>query len=256
MFSMIQISIIGVLSAMAGCILLETLSSDFALSNTFFHDPNSIKEPIREAYKWRFLLLPPALVLYANVSKRAFGKQEERARHVINVGSCVTYLLGLAMFSPLIHVDEAPVPNEKWCFAWVCTLLNFGTLAYHATSPHHPKFTLTASARFWMSMHVGSGVIEWLSGIVALLPWDFSHRLREEAAFVMAIAAIYGHVSSSFRHADKVQGSRLVMVLIYRLLIVLHFLSACQLLLRPHSDLWLANTIILFNTYVWVSSTT
>lgn len=187
-------------------------------------------------------------LLMCLASRRRYNNPEEK----YSAASKITYTLCLNIFfQPWFFVAEGPVSQAKFAFVVVSTVLNVAVLHHHATNPHHPKFKLSAKARFWIGLHISSGVVEWVCSVIALIPWT-SQSIKVYAKLGMATAALCGHVPSSFALNYGVAGSRAIMIPSYGIYILVHAFCAFKMLIGPESNYWFANTVIMFNTYVWV----
>lgn len=155
--------------------------------------------------------------------------------------------VGLWTVWPLIHIGEQPVSTNLWVLVIISALANLYILFYHYTTPAHPKFLMLRGRRIWLRIHIISGSLEFLAGVILLLfpgqTWP---------GLVMAITALVFHVPSSFAQNRIVAGSRALMIPTYVTGISAHGFSAFMLLLHPNSVFWAVNTFILFNTYAWV----
>lgn len=187
-------------------------------------------------------------LLMCFASTKRYDNPEEK----YPVLSKVAFALWLSIFChPWFTVEEGPVSQAKFALVILSTLLNVAIIHYHATNPHHPKFKLSAKARFWIGLHISSGVVEWLCSVIALLP-GVSQSVQIYAKLGMATAALCGHVPSAFAQTLGVAGSRALMISGYNMCIIYHAFCALKLLTAPQSSFWFANTVLLFNTYVWV----
>lgn len=150
-------------------------------------------------------------------------------------------------FWPLIPIVEAPISINLWVLVVLSALANIYILLYHYTTPAHPKFYMLRNRRIWLRVHIASGSVEFLAGIILLL-----YPGHTWPGLLMASAALFFHVPSSFAQNRIVAGSRALMIPTYIAGIGVHAFCALMLLLRPNSVFWAVNTFILFNTYAWV----
>lgn len=154
-------------------------------------------------------------------------------------------LLLLPWFARQAARPEAPVPGDVWLLVIVSALANAVVLTYHLVVPAHPKFLLRPWRRWVLRVHILSGSVELLAGLVACF------APHPAASVVMALAALCFHVPSAFLQLPIVFGSRAIMEPAYLVCIVSHAFCAGMLLTHPSSHLWAVNTFLVFNIYVW-----
>lgn len=140
---------------------------------------------------------------------------------------------------------EAAIPTETWLLVIASALANVIVLTYHYTIPAHPKFIVRPWRRTVLRIHIISGSIELVAGLMACFQGS------PKAAIVMAVAALGLHVPSALLQLPIVFGSRAIMEPAYLLCIITHAVCATMLLINPHSHLWAVNTFLVFNIYVW-----
>lgn len=122
-------------------------------------------------------------------------------------------------------------------------------LRFHAAYPAHPKFRLLQVRARVLFLHVASGVCE----IFCLVMAFFAPR---QHLFIWAragaLAALLGHVPSSFFQTPGVFGIKVLMVPIYSFFIAVHAFCAIRLFLEPTSLDNLLQCFMILHTYAWV----
>lgn len=155
----------------------------------------------------------------------------------------------LAITAPVFWVfgqqPETPIAPGTWGLVVLSAIANVIVIAYHYTIPAHPKFLMLPWRRWVLRVHILSGTIELVAGLVAC----FSHA--PTAALIMGIAALFFHVPSAFFQTRIVFGSKAIMVPSYLLCILTHGFCAGMLIANPDSRMWAVNTFLVFNVYVW-----
>jgi Ca2+-binding EF-hand superfamily protein len=142
--------------------------------------------------------------------------------------------------------SEIALTNHKIALCAASILCNFYVLYYHYTNPPHPKFLMLPTRKFSIRVHTISGTIELVCGIIAFFSSDPAIW-----AIIMALSAIIGHVTSSSYQTPIVFGAKAIMIPSYIFCIGLHLYCAVQVLLNPESMLWISNTFLVLNVYVW-----
>lgn len=160
----------------------------------------------------------------------------------------IVLALGLAsvpLLWPLAQVVDGPIHPHLWLLVAASALANVVVLFYHYSTPPHPKFLLLPERKLSIRIHVIGGSMELLFGLAAIVTGD------PRLATCMALAALCFHIPSALFQTLAVFGARVVMVPGYLLCIGLHAFCAGMLLVHPESRLWLVNTFLVFNVYVW-----
>jgi hypothetical protein len=134
--------------------------------------------------------------------------------------------------------------DTLWIIA-LSSLLNIGVVIYHYTIPPHPKFLLLPKRKWTIRLHVWSGTIELMAGILACFFYS------PEAATMQASAALFIHVPTALLQTPLVFGSKAIMTPSYLLCIFIHAFCALMLLQNPTSHAWAINTFLIFNVYAW-----
>lgn len=132
-----------------------------------------------------------------------------------------------------------------WSLIIVSTVLNLAVIFYHYIIPPHPKFLIIPFRRWTIRLHIWSGTIELISGVLAC--FFFSPK----AALFQALAGLFFHVPTALIQVPIVFGSKAIMVPSYLLCIFIHAYCAFNLLLNPTSHSWAICTFLIFNVYVW-----
>jgi len=165
--------------------------------------------------------------------------------------------LGLLMLPLIIYMGasyyfstnfsgEVALTNQKIALCTASILCNFYVLYYHYTTPPHPKFLMLPARKFSIRVHTISGTIEVVCGIIAFFSSDPTIW-----AIIMALSAIIGHITSSSYQTPIVFGAKAIMVPSYIFCVGLHLYCAVQVLLNPTSMVWILNTFLVLNIYVW-----
>ena len=127
----------------------------------------------------------------------------------------------------------------------ISVLLNLGVILYHYQIPPHPKFLVLPKRKWTIRLHIWSGTIELISGVIAC------YFYSPKAAFIQAAAALFIHVPTALLQTPVVFGSKAIMIPSYLLCIFIHGFCALELLMNPASHAWALNTFLIFNVYAW-----
>lgn len=149
----------------------------------------------------------------------------------------------LTIYKPIL--SNRNITFEIWALVGISVILNVGVILYHYTIPPHPKFLLLPKRKWNIRVHVWSGTIELIFGIIACFFYS------PKAAYIQAIAALFFHVPSAIMQTPIVFGSKAIMIPSYFLCIFIHAFCAYNLLLNPDSHQWAINTFLIFNVYAW-----
>ncbi|GAA2025911.1 hypothetical protein GCM10009839_25270 [Catenulispora yoronensis] len=153
----------------------------------------------------------------------------------------------LPLFAVLAVRGEDGMAGERLALCAMSAFFNVFIIHYHLTTPPHPKFLMLRERKFAVRVHVVSGMVELAAGIVA-----YSSPDPVIPATVMAVAALCGHVPSALYQTSIVFGAKAIMLPGYIFVISLHAFCAVNLLLNPSSTVWIVNTFLALNVYVWV----
>jgi len=132
-----------------------------------------------------------------------------------------------------------------WTLLIISTLLNVAVIIYHYSIPPHPKFLILPFRRWTIRIHILSGTIELISGVLACFFYS------PKAALISAIAGLFFHVPTALNQVPIVFGSKAIMIPSYLLCIFIHGYCAFNLLINPNSHAWAMSTFLIFNVYVW-----
>jgi len=183
-----------------------------------------------EAGSWHYLCLP--------------GRDMVLAGHLLIVA--VMYAVAVPFLWPLLGAEEPTISVAVWLLVGISAVANALIMGYHYLVPPHPKFLLSGWRRLVLRLHVLSGTVELIAGLIILL--GFGHRTP---AMVMALTALCIHVPTAYYQTSAVFGSRAVMRPAYLMCIGLHAFCASQILAHPGSTYWVVATFLIFNVYVW-----
>lgn len=167
------------------------------------------------------------------------------AKHLLT--ALATYLVVAPFLLPVISVVDRPISPGLWLLVVLSAIANVVVLTYHHVVPAHPKFLLIWWRRLLLHVHIASGSIEFLAGVVGCAVGG-----HPVASRLMAITALLFHVPSAYFQTPSVFGARAIMRPSYLMCIGLHAFCAAMLLVHPQSLFWTVATFLLFNTYVWV----
>jgi CRP-like cAMP-binding protein/Ca2+-binding EF-hand superfamily protein len=155
------------------------------------------------------------------------------------------FALTAPVYWAMARLEETPVAAGTWVLVVVSALANVVVIAYHYTIPAHPKFLMVPWRRWILRVHIISGSVELIAGLIACF------TRNPTAAIVAGTAALFFHVPSAFFQTRIVFGSKAIMVPAYLLCIITHGFCAAMLLANPTSQMWAVNTFLVFNIYVW-----
>ncbi len=154
-------------------------------------------------------------------------------------------LLTAPVYWLMARLEETPVPAGTWVLVIISALANIIVIAYHYTIPAHPKFLMVPWRRWILRIHIISGSVELVAGLIACFTG------HPTAAIIAGCAALFFHVPSAFFQTRIVFGSKAIMVPAYLLCIITHGFCAAMLIANPTSQMWAVNTFLVFNIYVW-----
>ncbi len=150
---------------------------------------------------------------------------------------------------PYTAIREAPVSPALWPLVLISAAANIAVIFYHYAVPPHPKFTMIPWRRWVLRVHITSGTLEMIAGLLACFHPD--PVVASTGATIAALAALGFHVPSALVQTRIVFGSQAIMWPAYILCIVVHAFCAGMLLTNPDSRFWAVNTFLVFNIYVW-----
>ena len=150
---------------------------------------------------------------------------------------------------PFTAVKDAPVSPALWPLVLISAAANMAVIFYHYAVPPHPKFTMIPWRRWVLRVHITSGTLEMIAGLLACFHSD--PVVASTGATVAAVSALCFHVPSALVQTRIVFGSQAIMWPAYILCIMVHAFCAAMLLQNPSSQFWAVNTFLVFNIYVW-----
>lgn len=156
-------------------------------------------------------------------------------------------LVSTPFLVPLWVIDDAPISNVIWVLVTVSAIANVIIIIYHYLVPAHPKFLMVPWRHWVLRVHIISGSVELVAGVIACFYYP-----APTAAVIMALTALLFHVPTAALQTTIVFGSRAIMWPAYSLCILFHAFCAIKLLLTPDSLWWATSTFLVFNVYVWV----
>jgi len=172
----------------------------------------------------------------------------------------VVYWLIVAAVAFFLHKTDSGHKAHFWTYDYgderkrqtlvVCVLsmlANLGVVAYHSTYPPHPKFDLLPRRRLSLRIHIISGLTEIFSMVAAFFAPDPTYF-----AVLASLAALCGHVPSATYQWPIVFGIKSVMIPMYFVFILSHFVTAVSLLMDPTDGVKLTKLCIALHGYVWV----
>ena len=173
---------------------------------------------------------------------------------IATVVSCICFVpayLHVYPPGPTSHVNTATYDSsliQALILAFVSVALgDTFVVMSHLIEPPHPKFTLLAKRRFFIRLHVFSGITEILFGICA-----FFSATPLPAVIGMVVADLAGHFPTSILQTPGLFGTKEITLPAYYVMIASKAASAVYLAFNPY-DLWpLLSLFLLHHVYVWV----
>jgi len=173
---------------------------------------------------------------------------------IATVVSCICFVpayLHVYPPGPTSHVNTATYDSsliQALILAFVSVALgDTWVVISHLIEPPHPKFTLLAKRRFFIRLHVFSGITEILFGICA-----FFSATPLPAVIGMVVADLAGHFPTSILQTPGLFGTKEITLPAYYVCIVYKAASAVYLAFNPYG-LWpLLSLFLLHHVYVWV----
>ena len=173
---------------------------------------------------------------------------------IATVVSCICFVpayLHVYPPGPTSHVNTATYDNsliQGLILAFVSVAIgDTWVVMSHLIEPPHPKFTLLAKRRFFIRLHVFSGITEILFGICA-----FFSATPLPAVIGMVVADLAGHFPTSILQTPGLFGTKEITLPAYYVCIVYKAASAVYLAFNPYG-LWpLLSLFLLHHVYVWV----
>ncbi|KAF8948212.1 hypothetical protein BGZ47_006012 [Haplosporangium gracile] len=151
---------------------------------------------------------------------------------------------------PLPHYKyvnwEQPDVTFRMYIGYLSLLFDIDVLAYHFSTPFHPKFYVKTARRRVLRTHILSGCLEIMACVRAFYAQDPTKYAYAAAAFG-AIA----HVPSTFYQIPTVLGIKAFLVPSLSLVTALHGYFAINLVLNPTSFYYLLSTYLTVHIYAW-----
>ncbi|KAF9356276.1 hypothetical protein BGX34_010008 [Mortierella sp. NVP85] len=145
------------------------------------------------------------------------------------------------------HVDwEDRETTFRMYVAYTSLLFDVGVLAYHFSTPFHPKFYVRTARRTILRLHILSGCLEILACVGAYYSEDPTNW-----AYAAALFAILSHVPSTFYQIPTVLGIKAFLVPSLAIVTALHGYYAINLALNPTSFHYLLSTYMTVHIYAW-----
>ena len=173
---------------------------------------------------------------------------------IATVVSCICFVPAYLHFyppGPTSHVNTATYDSsliQALILAFVSVALgDTWVVMSHLIEPPHPKFTLLAKRRFFIRLHVFSGITEILFGMCA-----FFSATPLPAVIGMVVADLAGHFPTSILQTPGLFGTKEITLSAYYVMIAYKSVSAVYLAFNPYG-LWpLLSLFLLHHVYVWV----
>ncbi|KAG0025852.1 hypothetical protein BGZ81_006798 [Podila clonocystis] len=145
------------------------------------------------------------------------------------------------------HVEwDQPEVAFRMYISYVSLFFDVAVLAYHFSTPFHPKFYVKTTRRRVLRLHILSGCLEILSCVAAFYAEDPTYYAYAAAAF-----AAIAHVPSTFYQIPTVLGIKAFLVPSLNLVTALHGYFAFNLVLNPTSSYYLLSTYMTVHIYAW-----
>ncbi|KAF9323070.1 hypothetical protein BG006_001792 [Podila minutissima] len=163
--------------------------------------------------------------------------------------------------SSIFHVtnkETAKLPHYKYVewdqpdvafrmyISYISLFFDIAVLAYHFSTPFHPKFYVKATRRRVLRLHILSGCLEILTCVAAFYAKDPTYYSYAAAAF-----AAIAHVPTTFYQIPTVLGIKAFLVPSLNMVTVLHGYFAINLVLNPTSSYYLLSTYMTVHIYAW-----
>ncbi|GJJ70059.1 hypothetical protein EMPS_02408 [Entomortierella parvispora] len=130
--------------------------------------------------------------------------------------------------------------------SYVSLFFDVAVLAYHFSTPFHPKFYVKSARRRVLRLHIWSGCMEIIACIAAFYAED-----PTKYAYAATVFALISHVPSTFYQIPTVLGIKAFLVPSLSLVTALHGYFAVNLVLNPTSFYYLISTYMTVHIYAW-----
>ncbi|KAF9360456.1 hypothetical protein BGX26_009284 [Mortierella sp. AD094] len=145
------------------------------------------------------------------------------------------------------HVDwQNPELAYRMYLCYTSLFFDAAVLAYHFSTPFHPKFYVKPTRRRVLRLHIFSGCLEILSCVAAFYAEDPTNY-----AYAAATFAILSHVPSTFYQIPTVLGIKAFLVPSLFMVTALHGYFAYNLVQNPTSFYYLMSTYLTVHIYAW-----
>ncbi|KAG0052335.1 hypothetical protein BGZ83_002728 [Gryganskiella cystojenkinii] len=130
--------------------------------------------------------------------------------------------------------------------SYISLFFDLAVLAYHFSTPFHPKFYVRSTRRHVLRLHILSGCLEILCYVAAF-------RAKDPTIFSYAAAlfAFLSHVPSTFYQIPTVLGIKALMVPSLSFVTILHGYFVSNLALNPTSFHYLISSFLTLHIYAW-----
>ncbi|KAF9996797.1 hypothetical protein BGZ80_007162 [Entomortierella chlamydospora] len=140
------------------------------------------------------------------------------------------------------HVDwENPELAYRMYLCYISLFFDVAVLAYHFSTPFHPKFYVKATRRRVLRLHILSGCLE--TAFYAEDPTNY--------AYAAAAFAVLSHVPSTFYQIPTVLGIKAFLVPSLFMVTALHGYFAYNLVQNPTSFYYLMSSYLTVHIYAW-----
>ncbi|KAG0364701.1 hypothetical protein BC939DRAFT_28326 [Gamsiella multidivaricata] len=145
------------------------------------------------------------------------------------------------------HVNwDSPETAFRMYISYVSLFFDVAVLAYHFSTPFHPKFYVKTARRRALRLHILSGCLEILACIGAFYAEDPTNW-----AYAAAFFAVLSHVPSTFYQIPTVLGIKAFLVPSLAIVTALHGYFAINLVMNPTSFYYLLSTYMTVHIYAW-----
>ncbi|KAG0341482.1 hypothetical protein BG004_006012 [Podila humilis] len=139
------------------------------------------------------------------------------------------------------HIDwENPETAFRMYISYISLALDVGVLAYHFSTPYHPKFYVKTARRRTLHLHIVSGCME-----------TFYSKDPTKYAYAASFFAVMAHVPSTFYQVPTVLGIRAFLAPSLFLVTLIHGYFAVNLALNPTSFYYLLSSYMTVHIYAW-----
>ncbi|KAF9897414.1 hypothetical protein BX616_005642, partial [Lobosporangium transversale] len=145
------------------------------------------------------------------------------------------------------HVNwDDPEQAYRMYIAYISLFFDIAVLAYHFSTPYHPKFYVKTTRRRMLRLHIVSGCLEIMACIAGFYAEDPTMY-----SYAAAILSVISHVPSTFYQIPTVLGIKAFLVPSLFMVTALHGYYAFNLALNPTSFYYLLSTYLTVHIYAW-----